>query len=38
MAETFRKVYLIDRESARRVLVSEGICTLDGRLTKEYGG
>lgn len=38
MAEEFRKNYLYDRESARRELAAEGIYTLDGKLTKEYGG
>lgn len=35
-AAKLRKVHLGSRESARRLLVEIGICTPDGRLTKEY--
>lgn len=35
-AADFRKAHLGTQESARKVLASEGIYTLDGQLTKEY--
>jgi hypothetical protein len=35
-AANFRKAHLGTQESARKVLASEGIYTLDGQLTKEY--
>ena len=38
MCEEYRKKYLTSPESALRELVRMGICTPDGKLTKEYGG
>jgi hypothetical protein len=38
MVEEVRRTHLTDRDSARRHLASTGIYTLDGKLTKEYGG
>ncbi|HTD33765.1 MAG TPA: hypothetical protein VK665_08910 [Candidatus Elarobacter sp.] len=38
MVQEYEQKYLIDRDTALRHMVSIGICTPEGTLTKEYGG